>query len=846
MDKTKLAFSLIPSEDYTYPVLQEGKNGNIILYGLNNEYPYVILNLYKKSAKHMAIINAKCQYIYGNGWELKGNKSLLAKAKLDQFLINPNTYDDLSDVTQKAILDMEIYNGFGLAVTWAKDGTISFIEHVPFEKIRQTIDGDFYQIADWYDERMIRLSMSSGKMEKIPKFNPSNRIGKQLYYHRIYTPGVKTYPLPGYEAAIPYIECDAEIAKFHINNIRNQFWGGMMINFNDGIPTEEEKYEIERQLRNKFSGAKNAGRFVLSFSNSKENAPSVQALTPSDLDKQFDLLNKQIQQEIFVAHNVVSPMLFGIRVESQLGGRSEMLDAYELFKNTYIHSRQIILESCFNYLASFNDINDMQLVDAQPINQAFTETILSQIMTTEELRDKLGLPKIIKKTANEETLNAINILSPLIANKVLESMDINEIRSLAALQPMKNIDTNNAQNEDEINVAAAQVNEAIRGLSGRQYQNLMRIIRHHSQGKISDDQARLIIGSGYGLNDVQIDGLLGIKEQQFSTDDDDDDFELLRQIGKYHGHNLTECEVLNERPIELCYEDLEESEREFRSFHFAELSEEEKKWDEQIIKYRKKNPEATTKEMAKDLDIPIAKLKERIQYLLDNNKYPIKEAIGDKAKEAEEPMVYTMYKYAWRPEYRNLSEEDGYDRSRKFCQVMMDLAETKLYSRKDIDAISTLVGYSVWERRGGWFTLPDGRHRPSCRHMWLQQLVIKKDGEISRVNQFASNGFADSFSDYGDDVRNNAKKGIELNEKNGNQCATQTGKVRARQLANGEAISVETIKRMYSYLSRAEVYYDQANSNSDCGYISYLLWGGKSGLSWAKNKLRELGELKEE
>ena len=104
----------------------------------------------------------------------------------------------------------------------------------------------------------------------------------------------------------------------------------------------------------------------------------------------------------------------------------------------------------------------------------------------------------------------------------------------------------------------------------------------------------------------------------------------------------------------------------------------------------------------------------------------------------------------------------------------------------------------------------------------------------------------ESYADYGEGIRNNAKRGIELNERNGNKCATQTGKVRAQQLANGEAISLETIKRMHSYLSRAETYYDNADDTSDCGYISYLLWGGKSALSWSRNKLRELGELEGE
>jgi hypothetical protein len=103
----------------------------------------------------------------------------------------------------------------------------------------------------------------------------------------------------------------------------------------------------------------------------------------------------------------------------------------------------------------------------------------------------------------------------------------------------------------------------------------------------------------------------------------------------------------------------------------------------------------------------------------------------------------------------------------------------------------------------------------------------------------------ESYSDYDEGIRNNAKKGIELNDKVGNKCATQTGKVRAQQIANGEKLSVDTIKRMYSYLSRAETYYDETDTEA-CGTISYLLWGGKAALSWSRNKLRELGLLEED
>lgn len=153
------------------------------------------------------------------------------------------------------------------------------------------------------------------------------------------------------------------------------------------------------------------------------------------------------------------------------------------------------------------------------------------------------------------------------------------------------------------------------------------------------------------------------------------------------------------------------------------------------------------------------------------------------------------------------------------------------------------------------FSLPKGTWMISMK---IEDDQIWKEVKAGKYKGFSIEGyFADklemaiaskeveleSYSDYGDAIKNNAKKGIELNDANGNKCATQTGKVRAQQLANGEAISVETIKRMYSYLSRAEVYYDEANSSSDCGNISYLLWGGKAALGWSRNKLKELGLL---
>jgi hypothetical protein len=255
----------------------------------------------------------------------------------------------------------------------------------------------------------------------------------------------------------------------------------------------------------------------------------------------------------------------------------------------------------------------------------------------------------------------------------------------------------------------------------------MRIVRHYSQGKVTLEQARTMLTAGFGLNAEQVDQLLGVKEQAFT--DEADELEFLAQVGQQFGETRDSFEVLQERELDFN----EYGEAEF-FMQFA-VSDEDKALDERIIKYRRKREDATVEEMAKEFGVSKARIRKRIQYLLQINKYPLKRGIGEATREEKvpEPIVEVRYRYDWRPEYGGLSKADGYDKSRKFCQVMMDLSSARLYTRDDINQLTALMGYSVWERRGGWLTLEDGRHRPSCRHMWVQQLVIKKGTQVERI-----------------------------------------------------------------------------------------------------------------
>jgi hypothetical protein len=684
----------------------ENRSGKYITYGFANEYPYYLLDNYRRSSKHNAIVNGKVNYIMGGGWQAGDNLTVEQEARFIKFFDGMSSTEDLNDITEKLVLDLEIFNGFAVAVTWSKLGTIAKMEHVPFEKIRVDKEEKMFQVADWYNDDMMQLFPKVGDIEKIPAFDPENRLGKQLFYYRVYAAGVKHYPLPEYIGGNAWIEADVQVANFHNNNLRNNFWGGYLINFNNGIPTPEEQGDIERQIKRKFSGTDNAGRFVVTFNDDAAKAPTLEPLTPSDMDKQFEILNKAIQQEIFIAHRVTNPMLFGVKTEGQLGGRNELVEAYELFKATYVNDRVRKVERMINYLGSFNGVEGMELIPVEPITERLSEQALLQIMTQDELREKAGLQPLEK--------------------------------------PADVVGPNPQPDEQPQAVEALQSNDNIKKLSGREYQNLMRIVRQYMQEKITLEMARTMLSAGFGLSSQEIDTMLGVQSQEFSEptwgEEDDEDygwgdeeFKVLEVVASKFGSHADDYHVMHSKPMRFD-SNIDENIR----LAFAELGEEEKELDLKIEAYRKKNRDASVEEMAKEFGVSKAKVAKRVAYLITKDRYPISRAVDKIAeqnlpknvKEVAEPVLEVRYKYAWATGFSNKDKGS----SREFCKVMLDLAgQGKVYTREDIDGISAIMGYSVWNRRGGWYHTPSGVNRPQCRHVWEQQLVIRKGNKITKA-----------------------------------------------------------------------------------------------------------------
>lgn len=443
MDKYTF-YTTEPISSYKVPIFEKERNKDWVKYGEDNAYPQYLCDLFNKSAKHNAILTAKQKYTFGRGLKITDNQEGESTVKAQKMLINPNRFETLDDIFGKVALDKRLYGGYAIQVVWSKASErIAEMYHMDFAKIRSNVDNtEFYYSENWADYRP--------KYATYKCFNPDKKEGVQILYFREYRPNLSTYPLPDYIGAIPYIESDVEVANFHRANLQNNFFFGGILNFNNGTPEPEEQQELVRRINRRHGSTDNAGRWIINFSDGQDKAPNVIPIQPADLDKQFDILNKTIQQEIFVAHRVTSPMFMGIRVEGQLGGRNEIIDSFRLFQQNEIKPDQVHFEKVFNYLASFNGVADAYRVEElEPFNPEFSETTLLEIATKDEMREMAGLPVV----ELSESVKKLESLPINIQDKIVNTLSTEELRGFVGLPVQLKMEFSDNW-EDEIKVFA--------------------------------------------------------------------------------------------------------------------------------------------------------------------------------------------------------------------------------------------------------------------------------------------------------------------------------------------------------------------------------------------------------
>jgi len=369
---------------YTRPEINERYNQDWIEYGDDNNYFQYLIDRYNGSPTNNAAINGIAEMVYGKGLD--------AVDSIDK----PEEYKELKelftkDCMKKICYDYKMMGQAALQIIYSKDRSkIVQVEHIPVETLRaekvdkQGIIRHYYYAKNWSEIKGSKVP------KRIPAFGTSN-AGLEILYIKPYRAGFYYYSPVDYQGGLQYAELEEEIANYHINNIQNGLAPSMLINFNNGVPTEEQRELIERSIQEKFSGSSNAGRFILAFNDSKELAASIEPVILSDAHEQYRFLSDESMRKVMVSHRIVSPMLVGIKDNTGLGNNAEELQtASILMDNTVIRPMQVTILDELEKILDYNGIElDIYFKTLQPLE--FTD--LTNAITDAEIEKETGIKK---------------------------------------------------------------------------------------------------------------------------------------------------------------------------------------------------------------------------------------------------------------------------------------------------------------------------------------------------------------------------------------------------------------------------------------------------------------------
>jgi hypothetical protein len=441
---------LIAFNSHKTPEFKEQQSVDWVLYGSDDEwknrYPDYSIHNYNSSPKNNTIINKKCEYTIGQGLTYDSiGLDLPRKIEAKTFIhkIKDN------DCFPRSVKDRAIHGGFANEMIYNKKGDKVMPYHVDFSYIRiskpkwnekemKYEDPIFYYTSNWNvrkpQENKDWTIFQMFKWDESPE--PSKRY---LYYYKDYRPSLGVYPLPEYVACVPYISADFEIANFTYNNVKNGATAGYLVNFFNGEPSEVQKRNITEMYRNTFHGTDNAGKSLLSFNESKDSGVEVTPINPNGQDDRFTNLNNSIRDEIYTGHGV-DPVVVGLKGDNGFNNNAdEKRTAVNEWQNSYVDTVQGVFEDYFTDVMNFNGIvGKVKILKKQPVSKPLSEAILTQISTIEELREMAGLGK--SKVEPNPVNDSLTQLSPLVQNKILDSMSLEEIRSLISLKTLSPID----------------------------------------------------------------------------------------------------------------------------------------------------------------------------------------------------------------------------------------------------------------------------------------------------------------------------------------------------------------------------------------------------------------------
>ena len=326
------------------PVERFVSGKDLVEWGNRNSYPDYLLDLYNNVPTLRSIVNGNIDFITGDDVSIRPLTDNLPNGQMN------NRGDNIREQIKDIAKDYEIYGGFALQIIRNLIGMVAEVYYIDMRYLRTNKEGNvFYYCEDWSksgkkDVIVYPAFMPNLKWDALDDEQRNRNASSILYVKNVHT---QVYPAPLYAASIKACEIERLIDDFHINSLQNQFVSSAIINFNNGDPGDEMKKEIEDAINEKFAGAANGGRIMLSFNKNKESATDIVEFEVKDFGERYKALSEHSRQQIFTAFRA-NPNLFGIPTEGNGFANEQYAESFKLYNRTQIQPVQRLIADTYD------------------------------------------------------------------------------------------------------------------------------------------------------------------------------------------------------------------------------------------------------------------------------------------------------------------------------------------------------------------------------------------------------------------------------------------------------------------------------------------------------------------
>ena len=381
---------------YTTPVIQESKRDAWVDYGEDNNYYSFLLDRYTNSTTNNAIINNISRLVYG-----RGLSAVDASRKPNEYAQAMAMFS--KECLRKIAIDRKMLGQFAIQVHYNdKHDRILKAFHMPVNLLRAekcNKDGEieaYYYSDDWTDVKKYPPT-------RIPAYGYSkDKI--EILFSKPYAVGMKYYAYPDYQGAVPYALLEEEIADYLINEVQNGFSGTKVVNFNNGVPTEEQQSIITNKVLGKLTGSKGQ-KVIVAFNDNMDTKTTVDDLPLNDAPEHYTYLSEECMRKIMLGHNVTSPLLFGIAGANGFSSNAdELQNSFILFNNMVIKPLQDEILEALDTILAYNGISlNLFFKTLKPLE--FTD--LENAMTEEQVAEETGTELSKHEHLNEDVAKAL-------------------------------------------------------------------------------------------------------------------------------------------------------------------------------------------------------------------------------------------------------------------------------------------------------------------------------------------------------------------------------------------------------------------------------------------------------